>query len=122
MTEPVKADDLKDLRIRLQQRVNRMLAAGIIVLLVFILVGSWVSFSAWQSSRENKELSGENHDILLRRLNEKDAQIAAYQDVQDQAVDAITRLARQVQALGGDPGEIRLTPPTTTTRPSRDDG
>lgn len=48
---------------------------------------------------------------LQAQIQSRDQTISDQQAVLNQAVAAITKLARQVKSLGGDPGEVVLKPP-----------
>jgi hypothetical protein len=48
---------------------------------------------------------------LQQQIRARDKTIRDQQSVIEQAVEVITKLARQVQALGGDPGTITISPP-----------
>lgn len=69
----------------------RIVAYGMVVAMFAISV--WRLDLATELQRENEELRGENADL---------------QAVLDDAIGHITRLAQQVIALGGEPGEILL--------------
>lgn len=108
----MSANEVRDIRIAAQRKVNRGLAAVVMVMILFVIAASGLFIAMRDTVNESNRLAHQNHDILTTRLAEKDAEIAQYKDVQSQAVAAITKLAGQVKSLGGETGIITITPTT----------
>lgn len=105
---------LERLRTRLQRRVNRALGTLAAILLLFMVVSTLVLVQLHSIVEQNKRTSQQNQVVLTRTIGAKDYEIFQLKGVQDEAVAAIEKLAKQVESLGGKPGDIVLTPPTTT--------
>lgn len=90
------------------------------VVLVLSIVAIMMSAFLWEvhniTSDTNEAVKRENA-ALLRENESLEAEVAAYEDVIGQAIDAILVLSDQVRSLGGTPPEIVLRPTTTTTTP-----
>lgn len=108
------ADEVHTLNesVRSDRRIRRALVA--ISLAVGVGYGIlW--FQSRATSADTHHAVRSEIPALQHQVADRDHQIADLNDVNDQAVAQIIRLAKLAQAHGIDPGQIVLKPTTTTT-------
>lgn len=119
MSESATAINLRQLRVDLQQRVIRWMAALILVMLAGVVVQAAVLISMRDTVNENRRISEANGVLIGKRVDDLNWQKAVDASLKTQLITLVTKLATQVKVLGGDPGVTTITAPTTTTTTTR---
>lgn len=110
-----KSDALDDRIVAISAREYKqanLRTALAVATLAFVIVGFVAMFATLhriiESTNEavRAEIPG-----LQEQIRQRDKTISDQQYVIEQAVEAIKKLAKQVQDLGGDPGQITISPP-----------
>lgn len=98
---------------------NRLYRGGLLLLAILSLLLIVIAVHKVYVISDNViRLSEDTHNVvtsqipgLQSQITQRDKTIRDQQDELNQAVAAITKLAKQVKDLGGDPGQITIQPP-----------